>query len=224
MNKQLVSIISVTFSIVLAIGAWLYFTKIDDKRINPILAVPDNMALAIETDNSHQRLKQLSNPEFMDRLLMNETLLLNYQNLLYIDSLLQENAVISNWFNNGKAVYSIHAFENASSGILLSIQTLEDVDPDLIQEFFQKHFPARFKMSKRKFVNEELYDFTDFKSDYSFTIGFRNKLMFFSPNGNLVESAIVKIGQLNITQLSDDKLSFVRKNGNGILFHINYKI
>ncbi len=223
MNKQLVSLISITFSIVLAIGAWLYFTKIDDKRINPILALPDNMAFAIETDNSHQRLKQLSNPEFMDRLLMNETLRLNYQNLLYIDSLLQENAVISNWFNNGKAVYSIHAFENASSGILLSIQTLEDIDSDLLQEFFQKHFPARFKMSKRKFVNEELYDFTDFKSDYSFTIGFRNKLMFFSPNGNLVESAIVKIGQLNTSQLTEDKLSFVRKNGNGILFHVNYK-
>lgn len=222
MNKQLLSIISITFSIVLAIGAWLYFTKIDDKRINPILAVPDNMALAIETDNSHQRLKQLSSPEFMNRLLMNESLRLNYQNLLYLDSLLQENAIISNWFNNGKAVYSIHAFENASSGVLLSLQTLEDVNPEVIQEFFQKHFPVRFKMSKRKFVNETLYDFTDFKSDFSFTIGFRNKLMFFSTNGNLVESAMVKIGKLNNTQITEDKLSFVRKNGNGILFHVNY--
>jgi len=224
MNKQLISIISITFSIVLAIGAWLYFSKIDDKRINPILAVPDNMALAIETDNSHQRLKQLSNPEFMEILLMNENLRNNYQNLLYLDSLIQENSIISNWFNTGKAVYSIHTFENASSGILLSLQTLEDVDPELAQEFFQRHFPGRFKVSKRKFVNEQLYDFTDFKSNFSFTIGFRNKLMFFSPNGNLVELAIVKVGQLNNTQIAEDKLSFVRKNGNGILFHINYKL
>ncbi len=223
MNKQLTSIISITFSVVLAIGAWLYFTKIDDKRINPILAVPDNMAIAIETEQSHQRLKQLDNPTFMDRLLMNENLLASYNQLLFLDSLLQENTTIANWFNSGKAVYSIHTFENASSGILLSLQTLEEVDPSMAQDFFQKHFPGRFKMSKRKFVNEQLYDFTDFKSDFSFTIGFRNKLMFFSPNGSLVESAIIKIGQLSSNPLLEDKLSFVRKNGNGMLFHVNYQ-
>jgi hypothetical protein len=223
MNKQFTSIISITFSIVLAIGAWLYFTKIDEKRINPILAVPDNMALAIETDQSSQRLKQLDNTTFMDRLLMNESLSTAFGQLLFVDSLLHENGDILNWFENGKAVYSIHTFENGTNGILLSLQTLDEVNPEIAENFFQKHFPGRFKMSKRKFVNEYLYDFTDFKANTTYTVGFRNKLMFFSPHGNLVEQAMVKLGQINYNQVVEDKLAFVRKNGNGMLFHFNYQ-
>ncbi len=223
MNKQFTSIISITFSIVLAIGAWLYFTKIDEKRINPILAVPDNMAIAIETDQSSQRLKQLDNTTFMDRLLMNESLQTAFDQILDIDSLLHENSDILNWFENGKAVYSIHTFENATNGILLSVQTLDEVNPEVAETFFQKHFPGRFKMSKRKFVNEYLYDFTDFKLNISYTVGFKSKIMFFSPHGNLVEQAMVKLGQINYSQGSEDKLAFVRKNGNGMLFHFNYQ-
>ena len=223
MNKQLLSILSVVISILLALAAWLYFNRIDEKRINPAQVLPDNMVLAIELNQSHQKLLNLDDPTFMHRLLQNDALKAGYQELLFIDSLLQENSVIGNWFNKGKAVYSLHTFENGTVGFLLGVQTLEEIDSENALDFFQKHFPGRFKMSKRKLISETLYDFTDFKTNQTFTVAFKNKLMFFSPDGSLVELAILKLNKLNYDKPQEDQLGFVKSNLEGMYFHINYE-
>lgn len=223
MNKQLLSILSVVLSILLALAAWLYFTRIDEKRINPAQVLPDNVVLAIELNQSHQKLLNLDDPTFMHRLLQNDDLKEGYQRLLFIDSLLQENSVIGNWFNKGKAVYSMHAFENGTVGFLLGVQTLEEVESENALVFFQKHFPGRFKMSKRKLMSETLFDFTDFKTNQTFTVAFKNKLMFFSPDGSLVELAILKLSKLIYEKPQEDQLAFAKSNLEGMYFHINYE-
>lgn len=223
MNRQLLSLLGVAVSIVLALGGWLYFSRIDEKRINPAQALPDNMAFAIEVEESSRQLKQLDDPTFMNRLLSNDEVSSFYQELRFVDSLLQADATIASWFNKGKSVYSFHVFENGNTGFLMGVQTLQQIDEGNALQFFQNHFPGRYKMSRRKLINETLYDFTDFETDKSFTIAFKNRLMFFSPNGSLVELALLKLSRLNLENPTEDPLSFVRKNGSSLLLHINYK-
>ena len=93
MNKQLLSILSVVISILLALAAWLYFNRIDEKRINPAQVMPDNMVLAIELNQSHQKLLNLDDPTFMHRLLQNDALKAGYQELLFIDSLFKRTVL-----------------------------------------------------------------------------------------------------------------------------------
>lgn len=223
MNKQLLSILSVVFSIALALGIYIYFAQIEDKNIKPIQVVPDNAAIIIESNNSSKHLKNLSDPTFMNRMLSNEHVSELYRKLCYYDSLLKTNETLAEWFTEGQAVYSFHAFSNKSLGFFMAVQTGKEVDTKNALEFFQLHFPGRYKMSTRKFQNEQLFDFTDFTDGSHFTIAFKSKLMLFSPDGSLVELALIKVsGSMNGVQ-PEDKLAFVKNSGDGLNIHFRYK-
>lgn len=223
MNKQLISILSAFVSIVLALVLYFYYSKIDDKNLRPIQVVPDNAALIIESAQSSSTLRAIANPEFMNRLLLNEKVLAFYQKLIYLDSLFKEQEDIADWFVKGKAVYSFHSFSNKSIGFFMAVQTFHDVNEGKALGFFQKNFPGRFKLSKRRFNNEEIYDFTDFKEGIQFSIAFKNKLMLFSFDGSLVEMSLLKNNQLKAKTEVEDKLSFVQNSGDGFNLYINYK-
>ncbi|MFY8189875.1 MAG: hypothetical protein ACOVK9_02835, partial [Bacteroidia bacterium] len=60
MNKQLLSILSLVFSLVLALAIYLYFDQIEDKNLRPINIVPDNYAVILESNASRVHLKTLS--------------------------------------------------------------------------------------------------------------------------------------------------------------------
>lgn len=223
MNKQLLSILSIVVSIAIALGIYLYFAQIEDKSIKPIQIIPDNAAIVIESNNSSQHLKSLFDPTFMERLLGNEKVAKFYKHVSMYDSLIKQNETLADWFSVGQAVYSFHCFDNKTLGFFMAVQTQRDVDAKNALEFFQLHFPNQYKMSKRKFLNEEVFDFTDFKDGTHFTIAFKSKLMIFSPNGSLVEMALIKIGKQNNEQIKEDKLSFVKNSGNGLNLYFNFK-
>ncbi|MDP1727881.1 MAG: hypothetical protein Q8M15_13940 [Bacteroidota bacterium] len=223
MNKQLISILSVFASIVLALVLYFYFSKIDDKNLKPIEVVPDNAALIIEAGQSSATLRALADPDFMKRLLMNEKVLAFYQKLIYLDSLFMQHEDMADWFVKGKAVYSFHSFSNKSVGFFMAVQTFHEINAGKTLGFFQKNFPGRFKLSKRRFNNEEIYDFTDFKEGMQFSIAFKNKLMLFSFDGSLVEMSLLKNNQLKANAKVEDKLSFVQNGGDGFNLYINYK-
>jgi hypothetical protein len=223
MNKQLLSILSIVVSIAIALGIYIYFAQIEDKNIKPIQIVPDNAAIIIESNNSSQHLKNLFDPTFMERLLGNEKVAAFYKQMSLYDSLIKQNETLSEWFSIGQAVYSFHCFENKELGFFMAVQTQKEVDPTNALAFFQLHFPSQYKVSKRKFLNEELFDFTDFKDGTHFTIAFKSKLMIFSPNGSLVEMALIKIGKQINEQVIEDKLAFVKNSGNGLNIYFNFK-
>lgn len=222
-NRQLLSIISIIVSVLLALGIYLYFAQIEDKNIKPIQIIPDNAAFVIESNNTSSQLKRLTDPTFMDRLLKNENIAQFHNKLLFYDSLIQTNESISNWFTKGQAVYSFHAFGNKTISFFIAVQTGRDVDPQNVLQFFYDHFPNRFKVSKRKFMNEFVYDFTDFKEGNHFTLAFKSKLLLFSPDGSLVELGLIKINKLNNQPIEEDKLAFVKNSGNGLNIYFNYK-
>jgi hypothetical protein len=223
MNKQLLSILSVVVSVALALAIYLYFAKIEDKSIKPVEIVPDNAVIIIESDKSTTHLKNIEGSAFMERILGNENAADFLKQIKVYDSLFQTNEIIGNWFAEGQAVYSFHSFENNSIGFFMSVQTGKDIDEQTCLSFFQTHFPGRYKMMKRKFQNQNLYDFTDFVEGTHFTIAFKSKLMLFSPDGALVEMALIKISQMSNQIPSEDKLGFVKNSGNGFNMYLKYK-
>jgi len=223
MNKQLLSILSLVFSLVLALAIYLYFDQIEDKNLRPINIVPDNYAVILESNASRVHLKTLSSLDFMDKLLMHEKVAKLMNEIYYYDSLIKTNETIYNWFSQGQATYSFHQLPNNEMAFFMSVQTLREVNEADVLAFFQTNFPERFKFTKRKFLQENIYDFTDFKSQTFFSIAFKSKLMLFSVNGNLVENALLKINKLNNEVVKEDKLYFVKNSGDGLNLHINYE-
>jgi hypothetical protein len=110
----------------------------------------------------------------------------------------------------------------AEMSFFMAVQTLREVNEAEILGFFQSFFPDRYKFVKRKFMQENIYDFTDFKNQTSFSVAFKSKLMLFSANGNMVENALVKINKVNNEILKEDKLSFIKNSGDGFNLHVNY--
>ena len=222
MNKQLISILSVVLAIGLAFGVYTFISGIDDKNIRPIQIVPDNAAIILESYNSTETLKNLSDPTFVERLFLNSKVSTAYGKLLFLDSLFQKSE-IGDWFSKGQAVYSFHSFSNKSVGFFMAVQTLEEVDPSKALSFLQENFPNRFKQSKRKFNNQEIFDYTDFIDGNQFSIAFKSKLMLFSFDGSLVELGLVKLMKLKGGATEEDPLSFIRKSGDGLNLYLNYK-
>jgi hypothetical protein len=223
MNKQLLSILSIVLSVGLAIGIYLFFAQIEDKNLKPIQVVPDNSAIIIESNNSSMHLINLADPTFMERMFANEKIANFYNQILFYDSLLKRNDITEEWFSKGQASYSFHVFDNKTIGFFMAVQTQKEIDAKIATEFFQEHFPNRYKLSKRKFLSFDLFDFTDFKNGTHFTIAFRSKLMLFSPDGALVEMALLKISKISNEPNYEDKLAFVKNSGNGLNIYFNYK-
>ncbi|MCG9880565.1 MAG: hypothetical protein MH472_08200 [Bacteroidia bacterium] len=222
MNKQLLSIISLIFSLILALSIYLYFDQIEDKNLRPITIVPDNYAFTIESNASREHLKNMSSLDFMERLSGNERINTFMNSLYYYDSLIKSNETIFDWFSKGEGVYAFYPQSDHELGFFMSGQTFREVNEEEAVQFIFTHFPGRFKFSKRKFMNEKLYDFTDFKNQKHFTLAFKSKLMLFSPSGNLVENALLKINRVNNEIVPEDKLAFVKNSGNGLNLHLNY--
>ena len=78
-------------------------------------------------------------------------------------------------------------------------------------------------LSKRKFENNIIYDFIDFKTQKKFSIAYKNKIFAISTNGQLIEETLSNIENENVYKISNlDKLSFVKSLGNYNLY-VNYK-
>lgn len=91
-NRQLLSIISIIVSVLLALGIYLYFAQIEDKNIKPIQIIPDNAAFVIESNNTSSQLKRLQILHLFDSLLLkNENIAQFHNKLLFYDSLIQTN-------------------------------------------------------------------------------------------------------------------------------------
>lgn len=222
MNKQFLSILSLIFSLLLALAIYLYFDQIEDKNLRPVSIVPDNYALILESNSSRDHLKKVKSLDFMAKLMTHEKLAKFMNELYYFDSLIKTNETIYNWFDQGQAVYSFHKLPNNDLAFFMAVQTLREVNEMDALAFFQTNFPGRYNFVKRKFLQENVYDFTDFKTKLKFTLAFKSKLMLFSVHGNLVESALVKINKVNNEPLGEDKLTFVKNSGIGLNFHIHY--
>jgi hypothetical protein len=209
-------------SIGIGLGIYLYFFEIGDKKIKPLLVVPDNAAIIIESNKSSKLVQSLGDPQFMVKLLKNEEVASFYHQLITFDSLFKSNSTLGNWFESGEAIYSFHAFNNKHVGFFMAVQTKNETNGSKAMAFINKIYPGRYQLTTRKFLGEEVYDFNDFVGDYSFSIAFKSKLMLFSFDGSLVENSLIKLKQLSPDIQMNDKNHYIFNGNKDFNVYLNY--
>jgi hypothetical protein len=213
MNKQFATIASILISLTLGLVIYFLFFEIGDKRIKPIQVVPENAALVVESNQSSQLLKNLKNLDFYKVLLNNNSFETYFNQVELIDSLTKLDKNTYSWLGDGECVYSMHVNLNKQPAFFMAMQIKQTPKIAELNRFVSTIYPGRFQVISRKFQGEELYDFQDFKSGYSFSVAFKSRLLILSFDGSLVEQAIVKFKHINPEkQLSENEAYLAKAN------------
>jgi hypothetical protein len=107
----------------------------------------------------------------------------------------------------------MHVNLNKQPAFFMAMQIKQTPKIAELIRFVSSVYPGRFQVIIRKFQGEELYDFQDFKSGYSFSVAFKSRLLILSFDGTLVEQAIVKFKQINPEkQLSENEAYLAKAN------------
>jgi hypothetical protein len=145
------------------------------------------------------------------------------QFLLFSQSVYDFESNLKDWKDNENMVVSFHAFANKSIDELVLIETKKKFEIKDISKWIYESNKSSLMVNKRKFQNNLIYDFIDFKTQKKFSIAYKNKVFAISTNGQLIEETLDNIGNENVYKISDlDKLSFVKSLGSYNLF-VNYK-
>ena len=223
MNRNFLTGIIVTAILTTVFLVVFYFSKINTKSIHAINVLPKNTVLAIEINSINHQFKLLNQQLFWQQLTNNKSIGEANNNLLYLDSILDFETNLKDWKDNENMVISFHAFANKSIDELVLIETKKKIEIVDISNWIYESNKSSLMISKRKFENNLIYDFIDFKTQKKFSIAYKNKIFAISTNGQLIEETLDNIGNENVYKISDlDKLSFVKSLGNYNLF-VNYK-
>lgn len=223
MKRNFLTGIIVTAILILIFLVVFYFFKINTKSIHAINVLPKNTVLALEINSINHQFKLLNQQVFWQQLTNNKSIGEANNNLKFLDSLLDFENNLKDWKNNENMVISFHAFANKSIDELVLIETKKKIDIKDISNWIYESNKSRLMVSKRKFENNLIYDFIDFKTQKKFSIAYKNKIFAVSTNGQLIEETLDNIENENVYKISNlDKLSFVKNLGEFNLF-VNYK-
>lgn len=222
MNRNLITGVVVTSVLTIVFMIVFYYTKINTKSINAINVLPRNTVFAIEIKNVKLQYKLLNQQSFWQQLTQNNFLAEANSNLNYLDSILNYETTLKEWKEDNNIVISFHAYKNKSIDALLMVETRKSFDIHDISNWIATFNKNRFIVNKRKFLNNNIYDFTDFKNNRKFSFAVKNKIFTFSMNGQLIEEALLNIENKKTYDISRlDKLSFVKSMGTYNLY-LNY--
>lgn len=223
MKRNFLTGIIVTAILILIFLVVFYFFKINTKSIHAINVLPKNTVLALEINSINHQFKLLNQQVFWQQLTNNKSIGEANNNLKFLDSLLDFENNLKDWKDNENMVISFHAFANKSIDELVLIETKKKIDIKDISNWIYESNKSRLMVSKRKFENNLIYDFIDFKTQKKFSIAYKNKIFAVSTNGQLIEETLDNIENENVYKISNlDKLSFVKNLGEFNLF-VNYK-
>ncbi|MFZ4797340.1 MAG: hypothetical protein ACOYMA_07575 [Bacteroidia bacterium] len=223
MNRNFLTGIIVTSILTIIFLVVFYFSKINTKSIHAINVLPKNTVLALEIKSVNHQFKLLNQQLFWQQLTNNKSIGEANNNLKFLDSLLDFEDNFKGWKDGENMVVSFHAYANKSIDELVLFETKKKFDMVDISNWIYQTNKSRLMVSKRKFENNLIYDFIDFKTQKKFSIAYKNKIFIVSSNGQLVEETLLNIENEDVYKISNlDKLSFVKSLGNYNLY-INYK-
>ncbi len=223
MKRNFLTGIIVTSILTIIFFVFFYFFKINTKSIHAINVLPKNTVLALEINSINHQFKLLNQQVFWQQLTNNKSIGEANNNLKFLDSLLDFESNLKDWKDNENMVISFHAFANKSIDELVLIETKKKFEIKDISNWIYESNKSRLMVSKRKFENNLIYDFIDFKTQKKFSIAYKNKIFAVSTNGQLIEETLDNIENENVYKISNlDKLSFVKNLGEFNLF-VNYK-
>jgi len=223
MNRNFVTGIIITSVLAVVFLFVFYFYKINTKSIHSINVLPQNTVLALEIKSINHQFKLLNQQLFWQQLTNNKSIAEANNNLRYLDSLLDFEENFKDWKDGENMVVSFHAYANKTIDELVLFETMKKFEMVDISNWIYKTNKNRLMVSKRKFENNLIYDFIDFKTQKKFSIAYKNKIFAISSNGQLIEETLLNIENENVYEISNlDKLSFVKSLGNYNLY-INYK-
>lgn len=223
MNRNFVTGIIITSVLTVVFLFVFYFSKINTKSIHAINVLPQNTVFAVEVKNINLQFKLLNQQVFWQQLTNNKSIGEANNNLKYLDSLLDFESNFKEWKDGENMVISFHAYANKTVDELVLFETKKKFDMVDISNWIYQTNKSRLMVSKRKFENNLIYDFIDFKTLKKFSIAFKNKILAISSNGQLIEETLINIEKEKVYEISAlDKLNFVKSLGNYNLF-VNYK-
>ena len=223
MKRNFLTGIIVTAILTMVFLVVFYYSKINTKSIHAINVLPQNTVLALEINSINHQFKLLNQQLFWQQLTNNKSIGEANNNLKFLDSLLDFESNLKEWKDNENMVVSFHAFGNKSIDELVLIETKKKFEIKDISKWIYESNKNRLMLSKRKFENNIIYDFIDFKTQKKFSIAYKNKIFAISTNGQLIEETLSNIENENVYKISNlDKLSFVKSLGNYNLY-VNYK-
>jgi hypothetical protein len=222
MNRNLITGVVITSILTIVFMIVFYYTKINTKSINAINILPRNTVFALEIKNVKLQYKLLNQQSFWQQLTHNNLLAEANSNLKYLDSVLNYETTLKEWKEDNNIVISFHAYKNKTIDALLMVETRKNFEIKDISNWIATFNKNRFIVNKRKFLNNNIYDFTDFKNNLKFSFAVKNKIFAFSMNGQLIEEALLNIENKKTYDISRlDKLSFVKSMGTYNLY-VNY--
>ena len=224
MNQKLFIGLISSFIVVVLLFLYFFFFKVSNNNPHAIDIVPNNASIIFETQNFESTIQSIRSKKFFNQI--NKASKLNEltENILSIDSLLNIDKRFNEWKQSKRTTLSIHTDKSDNTHIFIAIEIEEN--PDVIETFkwLTDVYANRFKITKRLYNKEYIYDFTDFKSSNNFSIAVKKGILMFAFEGSLVEDALVKCKYYNsYAQTELKSLNFVKSITSDFNIYINYK-
>ena len=224
MNQKLFIGLISSFIIVVLLFLYFFFFNVSNNNPHPIDVVPNNASIILETQNFESTIQSIKSKKFFNQI--NKAAKLNEltENILSIDSLLNTDKNFNEWKQSKRTTLSIHTDRSNNTHIFIAIEIEEN--PDVFETFkwLTDKFVNRFKITKRLYNKEFIYDFTDFKGSNSFSIAIKKGILMFAFEGSLVEDALIKCKYYNSYANTGLKsLNFVKSLTRDFNIYINYK-
>lgn len=186
--------------------------------------VPNSASIIFETQNFESTIQSIKSKNFFNQI--NKAARINElsESILHLDSLLNTDKNFNEWKQSKRTILSLHTDKGNNTHIFLAIEIEEN--PDIIETFkwLTDNYSNRFKINKRLFNKELIYDFIDFKASNNFSIAIKKGILMFAFEGSLVEDALIKCKYFNSYSTEGLKsLNFVKSLTNDFNIYINYK-
>ncbi len=224
MNQKLFIGLISSFIVVVLLFLYFFFFKVSNNSPHAIDVVPNTASIILETKNFESTIQSIKSKKFFSQI--NKAAKLNEltENILSIDSMLNTDKNFNEWKQSKRTTLSIHTDKTNNTHLFIAIEIEEN--PDVYETFkwLTDKYLNRFKITKRLYNKEFIYDFTDFKGSNNFSIAIKNGILMFAFEGSLVEDALIKCKYYNSYANAGLKsLNFVKSITSDFNIYINYK-
>jgi hypothetical protein len=224
MNQKLFIGLISSFIVVVLLFLYFFFFNVSNNNPHAIDVVPSNASFILETRNFESTIQSIKSKKFFNQI--NKSTKLNEltENIFYIDSLLNIDKNFNEWKQSKRTTLSIHTDKSNNTHLFIAIEIEEN--PDVIETFkwLTDNYRNRFKINKRLYNKEIIYDFTDFKGSNNFSIAIKKGILMFAFEGSLIEDALIKCKYYNSYANTGLKsLNFAKSITSDLNIYINYK-
>ncbi|MEI6880195.1 MAG: hypothetical protein WCK82_02470 [Bacteroidota bacterium] len=224
MNQKLFIGLISSFIVVVLLFLYFFFFSVSNNNPHAIDIVPNNASIILETRNFESTIQSIISKKFFNQI--NKAAKLNEltEDILIIDSLLNTDKNFNEWKQSKRTTLSIHTDKSNNIHLFMAIEIEENPDVTETFKWLTENYRNQFKINKRLYNKEFIYDFTDFKGSNNFSISIKKGILMFAFEGSLVEEALIKCKYFNSYANTGLKsLNFVKSLTSDFNIYINYK-